>query len=213
MKPRDKTSMGKNTSIYQKTCRDYIAQVAEINLLSLSEKLGINAEKGEAIIPLFGEPYRISPDGILDPAGEQPPFDVCVILCKYLLLCPKEMPHEKDWVSFRGLKDSGPLINYFSNDVERAISSRFRGRLNEIKEAAESLGGFSPEMHVGYDLSVKFIVLPMIPVIMLFNDADDEFPATCSILFESRAEKYLDAECLAIIGRLLFTALNSIREK
>ena len=205
--------MGKNSSIYQKTYRNYIAQVAETNLLSLSEKLGISVEGGEAIIPLFGEPHRISPDGILAPAGEQPPFDVCVILCKYLLLCPGKTPHEKDWVSFRGLKNSGPLINYFSNDVERAISSGFSGRLNEIKEAAESLGGLSPEMDAGYDLSAKFTALPMIPVIMLFNDADDEFPATCSILFERRAEKYLDAECLAITGRLLFTSLNPGREK
>ena len=45
--------------------------------------------------------------------------------------------------------------------------------------------------------------------IVLFNDADDEFPAQCSVLFERRAENYLDAECLAIAGRLLFTSLES----
>jgi hypothetical protein len=204
--------MEENTSIFEKTYRNYLTQLAEINLASLSEKLGISAEKGEAIIPLFGESYRVSAKGILGPSGERPSFDVCVILCKYLLLCPTTKPLEKDWVSFRDLKDTAPLINYFANEVERAISSRFSGRLNEIKEGAKDLGGSSIDVQADYDLRVKFTALPMIPVILLFNDADDEFPATCSILFERRAEKYLDAECLAIAGRLLFTSLNPSRK-
>jgi hypothetical protein len=43
---------------------------------------------------------------------------------------------------------------------------------------------------------------------MLYNDTDDEFAAKCSVLFERRAEAYLDAECLAMVGRLLFTSLK-----
>ena len=48
----------------------------------------------------------------------------------------------------------------------------------------------------------------MIPIIILYNDADEEFSAKCSVLFESRAEKYLDAECLAMIGWQLFSHLK-----
>jgi len=39
--------------------------------------------------------------------------------------------------------------------------------------------------------------------IVLFNDADDEFPADCKVLFERSAEHYLDMECLAITGSFL----------
>jgi len=45
---------------------------------------------------------------------------------------------------------------------------------------------------------------------MLYNDADDEFPATCSVLFERRAERYLDPECLAMVGALLFASLKKL---
>ncbi|MFH0824282.1 MAG: DUF3786 domain-containing protein [Pseudomonadota bacterium] len=38
---------------------------------------------------------------------------------------------------------------------------------------------------------------------MQFYDRDDEFPSHCSILFERRAEKYPDMECLAITGWIL----------
>ena len=42
------------------------------------------------------------------------------------------------------------------------------------------------------------------------DDADDEFPAQSSVFFERRAEKYLDPECLAMAGRLLFTLLKEV---
>lgn len=36
----------------------------------------------------------------------------------------------------------------------------------------------------------------------------DEFAAHCMVLFERRAENYLDMECLAMVGMLLFEYLK-----
>jgi len=44
---------------------------------------------------------------------------------------------------------------------------------------------------------------------MLFNDQDEDFPARCSLLFEKRAERYLDMECLAMMGWVLAAWLRS----
>jgi hypothetical protein len=100
------------------------------------------------------------------------------------------------------------LTVYFANDVERAISGYFAGRLDDMKQACEALGGYPPDIEVTYDLSMQFDALPQVPVVLLFNDADDEFSAKSSVLFERRAEDYLDPECLAMVGRLLFTCLK-----
>jgi len=51
--------------------------------------------------------------------------------------------------------------------------------------------------------------LPRIPVILNFNDSDDLFPATCSILYQESAQHYLDMECLAMTGTLLAGKLLS----
>lgn len=139
-------------------------------------------------------------------------LDICVILCKYILLCPQIPPKGQDWVSFRDLKDSGPLTSYFVNDVERAIATQFNGRLCDMQNASRTLKGYSPGIEVSYDLSIQFDALPKVPVVMLFNDADDEFSATCSVLFEKRAENYLDPECLAMVGRCLFTYLKKVAQ-
>jgi hypothetical protein len=195
-------------SVFEKTYKDYIAQVARIDSESIRQRLGLEVEGHEIIIPLFGKPHKVSVNGITDPSGKKPSLDICVICCKYLLMCPNVYPTKNDWVSFRGLKDSGPLTVYFANDVERAISDYFAGRLDDMKEACKMLGGYSPDMEVNYDLSVQFDALPRVPVILLFNDADEEFPAKSSVLFERRSEDYLDPECLAMVGRLLFTCLK-----
>ncbi len=55
---------------------------------------------------------------------------------------------------------------------------------------------------------MQFNALPKLPMVLLFNDRDEEFPAQAKILFEQRAEVYLDAECLAILGNLLFQRLT-----
>ena len=48
-----------------------------------------------------------------------------------------------------------------------------------------------------------FEALPRVRIYLIFNDADENFPADCSLLLEKQAAKYLDMECLAMIGMVL----------
>ncbi|MDY6793570.1 MAG: DUF3786 domain-containing protein [Thermodesulfobacteriota bacterium] len=200
--------MMENENVFKQTYENYLAQVGGIDFNSVKQKLGVEVENNEMAIPLFGQPHKVSAAGIFDSGGKQPTLDMCVILCKYILLCPRIDPKSSDWVSFRDLKDSGPLTSYFANDVERAIADNFSGRIPDLKNAGRALKGYAPDIDVSCDLGMQFYALPKIPVVMLFYDADDEFPATCSVLFERRTENYLDPECLAMVGRCLFTYLN-----
>jgi len=203
--------MRSQSTAFKKTYTDYIAQIAGMDSGSIEEKLGVHVEGNNIIIHLFGKPYKITKNDIVEPSGKRPSLDICVILCKYLLLCPDVYPKDKEWVSFRDLKDSGPLTTYFANDVAGAITSYFVGRLDDLRKTGKTLGGYPPDFEVAYDLFMQFDALPRVPVILLFNDADDEFPAQSSVLFERRAEKYLDPECLAMAGRLLFTRLKQVQ--
>jgi len=153
--------MTNKESVFKKTYENYLAQVDGTDFNSVKKKLGVEAENNEMIIPLFGKLYKVSKAGISDPGGKQPMLDICVILCKYILLCPQIPPKEKDWVSFRDLKDSGPLTSYFVNDVERAIATHFNGRLGDMKNACRTLKGYSPDIEVSYDLSSFLTMLTM----------------------------------------------------
>jgi len=208
---------GKNmitkSPVFEETLKNYLGQVGQIELKSLEDKLGVEVEKDEVIVPFFGKPYRVSEGGVIDPSGKQPPLELSVVLCKYLLLCPTTNPITDQWVSYRDFKDSGPLTSFFLNAVEQPVAHHFSGRLDDLKASCDMLGGYQPFIKLSYELSVQFNPLPKVPLLLLYNDADDEFPAHCSILFERRAEKYLDAECLAILGMLLSVYLRKRIEK
>jgi hypothetical protein len=83
----------------------------------------------------------------------------------------------------------------------------FSGRLDQLKDACQRLEGRPGDLEVSYQLALRFKALPRIPILLLFNDEDEEFPAQCSLLFQKKAEGYLDMECLAILGWALTDTL------
>ncbi len=195
-------------SVFKETYQNYLDQIGKIDLDSRAEKLGGRVEKDELVLSLFGRPYRISNRGIIDPSGIQPSMGICVVLCKYLLLCPDMPSLDKEWVSYRDFKDAAPLVHSFVNHTEQPIARNFSNRLEDLEEACKNLGGRDPGLDLNYQLIMKLYPLPKVPVLLLFDDVDEEFPAQCKVLFERRAEHYLDPECLAIIGMILNGFLN-----
>jgi hypothetical protein len=200
----------KKPSVFKETYQNYLDQIGKIDLDSRAEKLGGRIIKDEMVLSFFGQPYRISSRGIKDPSGKQPPMGISVVLCKYLLLCPAILSLDKEWVSYRDFKDSAPLVHSFVNHTERPIARNFSNRLEDLAAACEKLGGKDPDLALNYQLIMKLYPLPKVPALLLFDDIDEEFPAQCKVLFERRAEQYLDPECLAIMGTLLNNFLKKL---
>ncbi len=200
-------------SVFEETYTNYLAQIAGLDFKKIAARLGGEMVGDEMVIPFFGIPHRISAAGISDPSGNRPNFSVCVILFKYLLLCPDDDPVKNDWVSFKDFKDSAPFAGSFVNYTEAPMAKYFSGRVRQLDLACRKISGHRPASTFSYDLCMQFDALPKIPVLLLFNDADDEFPAQCAVLFERRAEKFLDMECLAMVGMLLFEYLKGVADK
>lgn len=200
----------KRSPIFEKTYKDYLSQIADLDLKALEDKLGIQVFEGKATIPFFGVPYTVSGDGIYGPDGKKPHLSVSVILCKYLLMCPEYESGEADWVSFKDFKDAAPLIHAFAATVTNPISKMFSRQPSALESASKKIGGRPPAESFSYDVSIRFDVLPKVPLLLLFNDKDGEFPAQCSVLFERRTEKYLDMECVAMVGMLLYNHLSNL---
>ncbi len=205
--------MATESSIFKKTLQDYLKQIEEIDLKPLATILGAVLEGENLIVPLFGKPYLISNNDIIGPTGNQAPFDICVILSKYILMCPTDFPRGKGWVSYRDFRDTGPLTTYFPDNVERPIAMHFSGKLDRLKAASRALGGVLPSNAPAYDLAMQFNALPRIALLLLFNDADAEFPAQCSVLFQKTADQFLDPECMAMLARILSVKLYKIAQK
>lgn len=196
------------SDIFDKIYRTYLADVSSIDLEKAKKRLGIDAAEGKIRIPFFGSVYHVSSEGVTDEQGHRPPHLVSVILCKYLLLCPQDDPAGSDWVTYKDFKDAAPFVIGFRTNAEDPIARLFAGRLRELEDAARNLAGHPVDIGVASDLALRFDALPKVPLLLLFNDRDEDFPAQCTLLFERRAERYLDMECLAMIGWALADRLK-----
>jgi hypothetical protein len=200
--------MAEKSQVFEQTYEDYLSRIAGLDFNFIADTLAVKVDGDDVIIPFFGKPYRVSTKAITDPSGKQPHLSVCVILCKYLLMCPLIEPLGGNWMAFKDFKDAAPLIQAFSNTVTRTIAETFSGRVPELEASGRKMGGYTPGEEFPYDLWLQFDALPKVPLLLLFNDQDDEFPAQCGVLFEKRTEKFIDMECLAMVGRLFFEYLK-----
>lgn len=191
--------------IFEKHYADYCARISKIDLRPLAHVLGAEYDGERMMIPFFNQTYRVSSGEITDESGNRPDYIICVILAKYILLCPECLHHDIQWVSFKDFKKTSHFtnVNFFKSDTEQAISKHFTGRYDELARAGGALGGMDYPMTMSYDLSMQFKVLPRISLLLVFNDGDDEFSPQCKVLFQKHAEFYLDPESLAMTGALL----------
>ncbi|MEW5910550.1 MAG: DUF3786 domain-containing protein [Thermodesulfobacteriota bacterium] len=193
--------------IFEITYANYLRELSGVDLRSLESGLGRHHDGKSHTVSFFNKTCRITREGITDLQGELLPFDIRIVVLKYLLMCPGSVSIPHDWAAFRVIRGSAPLLGYFSHNVEEVLVNRFSGRTQALSEAAGKLGGYAPESEFPYDLSRCFNALPRVRLLMLFNDADDQFPAHCSVLLDTHSEAHLDPECLAIVAVRLARSL------
>jgi len=196
--------MAEKAQVFETILKDYLAQVTEIKARHrLEVSLGIRASNEAFEIPFFNRTYTITTTSIKDNDGARANHSVAVILCKYLLLCPQNPESRETLVTYKDFRDAAPYVIGFRNTAERPIAHSFSGNTALLEKRCRGLGGEPFKTEVACDLAFRFDALPRIPIILFFNDADEDFSAGCTLLFQQDAEAYLDMECIAMAGSAL----------
>lgn len=191
------------STVFEQTYQRYLAEIGQIDYLARADLLGVEVHNEALVIPLYNQSYSVSSESIDGLGGVVVNDAVRVILSKYILTCPDELPElSHKWMTYREFRNAGPLVSYFTSNTNKNIELHFSGGAERLEERCKELGA-SIENNSSYDISARFHALPRIPVVLNFNDADDMFPAACSILYQESAEHFLDMECLAMTGTLL----------
>lgn len=193
-------------SIFKQNYDHYLEQIGNLDLAARQWNLGITVNQGVSVVPFFNKQYQVSKLGI---SGDLS-YAAKVVLLKYLLMCPLEMPvGGTDWIPYREFKDSGQSQGAGLSDyVAQKIAERFTGKLDQLQDACDRLGGVPPQTKYPHDLAFEFQALPRVPVLLLFNDAEEGFPAQVTILYQRRAENFLDAECRVMLDGYLLENLK-----
>ncbi len=197
--------MAAPSEIFEENYKGYLSQIASVDFASVKDRLDIQIENGIALIPFFDHTYQVSSQGIFDMNNKKADYMTSVVLSKYVLLCPDELVLDGEWCSFRDFKKESHFTNtnYFNSDTTQRITTHFSGRLNDLKAACQKINGVEQQMDLAYDVSVSFSAFPRLSLLLLMNDADEDFPADCKVLFQRQGEYYLDPESLAGTSAIL----------
>ncbi|HCY84021.1 MAG TPA: hypothetical protein DHV36_02680 [Desulfobacteraceae bacterium] len=208
--------------VFDRHYEDYLKQLAAMDLSAVGSELGGEVtDTPEGVRVTFrylGRTYHVSSQAILRPDGSRAGYDACIVLCRYLIMgrdrgktaSGRNTKDNTEWVGFRDLKESGPLTVYFKDNVESALTCVLTGKTDAAKAICATLEGRVPAIDLNYDLVMEIPCLPQIPMLLLFNDAEDGFPASCSVLFRGDVETYLDAECIAMTGYRLAAKIKKV---
>jgi hypothetical protein len=161
-------------------------------------------EKGrsEFRLPLLGNSVSVSyPDLVACDAqtGVSLPVATQALLLYYLNIADGT-PLEGRWVAFADLPDGRFYNQAFQGYTGQELARHFGNDLGTFERAARKLDG----MKLGYgDAAFAFHILPRVMLAVVYHLGDEDFPATCQILFDTSASHYLPTDVYAILGSML----------
>lgn len=150
------------------------------------------------LLDFLQERYRISPDSCaIEPVSghlskEDLSIDLKVILITYLLNA-QEMPLADKLVAGSSLTGGK---NFFQGSHQFPLDpllERYGRDIEGFLDRGISLGAVQERYG---DVGLRFAALPRVPVIMVLWQADEEFPARFSCLFDASIEQHLPLDAI-----------------
>lgn len=128
-----------------------------------------------------------------------------ILILRYLI-ASGAAPLTGEWVPYRVFRDGALFAAHIKTHIEDVLAREFSGKRSQLAARLKALGSRPHEAVSNPDVSAVLEPLPGVPVLCLFWDKDEEFPASFQFLFDTSAPDYLDLESLAVL--LHYTCLK-----
>ena len=151
------------------------------------KRIGAKWENGKYHIPWFGEFRELYTGSTTE----------TILWLHYLISEGTKPPEEINWIPYRDL----PGAKFYEPKfVERGINPlirRFGKNPEALIKAGLALNGKQSDMG---DASIILYPFPLIPIIYIIWEGDDEMEAGGGILFDHTAVGWFNAEDMAVLG-------------
>jgi len=164
-------------------------------------------EDGSALqLDLMGRALQVTFPSLLvcdRQTGESLPIATQALVLYYLSTAD-DTPIEGRWVSFADLPDGRFYNRAFQGYTGMEITRCIGNDLHAFENAARKVGG--REIAYG-DAAFAFRALPRVNLALIYHRGDDDFPASCQVLFDASTGHYLPIDVSAILGSMLARAI------
>lgn len=174
----------------------------QLEPLQTAARAAVSYKDGVFQVPFFGTLHDVRwPAATVTRSSDGADVDIATrILLLHYLLTADGTPLAADWMSFRTLPGGLGYDAAFQGRANLRLAGMFGNDLSAFEEAARSVGG---ERLTFGDASFSFRALPRVWLAVVLHLADEEFPASASVLFDASAGHYLPTEDLAVLGGIL----------
>lgn len=179
-------------------------------LEEIAEFSGYLIEGNKIKAEFLGQRFEIEyPSGNFSPEpaieGELPVFARILVL--HYLVNRSPAVQTGQLISYKELPGGNIYIQPFTNRAIRPLVKAFGGNPENLVKVASRIGGEPVKLG---DAGVVLKVFPKIPVTLALWGADDEFPASGNILFDSSAGSILHTEDYAVLASFVAQTLRRL---
>lgn len=168
--------------------------------------------QSEFHLAFWGHPIRLTFPALTAHSGADsealPSFQLAMLL--YYFSSADGAPLAGQWISFANLPDGRFYNQAFQGYTGQELARSFGNDLAAFEQAALKLGG---ERQPPGDAAFAFWALPRVPLAAVYWQGDEDFPASCQVLFDASASHYLPTEAYAILGSTLTSRLLKARSR
>mgnify|MGYP006291975565 CR=1 FL=1 len=194
------------TSAYADVVRAHLTAAFPERAALLAAYPGVAAAEDGFQMTAFGQPCRITPNGIL--LGGRPEWGpqavVIALLAKH---AAADAAIQAPWRAFRELPDSAPYVGAFRARTEQILVPHIPALHRRREAVMERLEGRPPAEDGPGDWSLVVEALPKIALWYHFYLPDEDFPANATCLFANNAHRFLPTDALADVGEYMSRAL------
>jgi len=184
--------------------------MSNVKFTEVAEGIGGVVHGESLILKCLGREFSISPKGEIYTSGHINPWEK-IFLLNYIKNAGKDDLTNR-WVSFSALNDGMLKSSTFERECEEPLNNLFNKSMEKTTQILQKLGALKQDGFATEHAWVIFL-LPKIPVLILYWQAEDDIPSQTKILFDPTADRFLDVESLLFLAEGLVTNIeNSLRQ-
>jgi hypothetical protein len=126
------------------------------------------------------------------------------LLLYYLATCDST-PASDQWISFSELPDGRFYNQAYQGYSGGKLARVFKNDLEAFSQVAENLDG--KRVYLLGDAAYEFQVLPLVSLLAVTWQGDEDFPSTYQILYDAAVSHHMPTDVCAILGSILTNRL------
>ena len=198
---------------YEKTYEAVAARLRDLEFPYAAKRLGFDLiDKYTMSIDFLGRTYVLDRDGAGSLDGEAADVNVLSVLAYYALSGGSAEP----LYDFALLNTfTGGLLSSGGTDAAWMVEPlrKVCGAHETFRRAARNLGMIYEGSRAAGEHAWQYRLLPKIPALIKYFEADDEFPCSIKIYYDKTVTEFLDFEPLAVLNGCFVSALVAAAQR